>query len=302
MASSVEVIEVEGGSPRRPYADWAAVFAGALVAIATALVLTAVGAAIGLSLVSPWKEAPAASTVGLAAAAWLALTTLYSAAVGGYIAGRLRTPVRDSTSAENELRDGLNGLLVWAIGITAAAVLAAMAATSIGSAAARVGGAAVQAAGAAAGGVSLDAGTIDYYVDRALRPAPGTAATTPPANGSAADIRREAARIVTTSLARGSVSDEDKGYLASVVSSRTGLSEQEARKRIDTFVSEFQAAADQLETKAREAADTARKAAALTGTLNAVISFLAGLLAAFAAQIGGRHRDDNILSTRVSAS
>lgn len=301
MASSLEVIEVEDGSPHRPYVDWPAVFAGAFIAVASALVLTAVGAAIGLSMVSPWEEAPSATAVSLSAAAWLALTALYSAAVGGYVAGRMRTPVRDATADEDQLRDGLNGLIVWAIGITASAVLAVMAATSLGSAAVKVGSSAMQAAGTAAAGASdkLSDQAIGYYLDRAFRSSPTASANAP---AQAQETRSEALRIVVNSVASGSLSDEDKTYLASLVASRTGLSEADAAKRIDTFVNDTQAAATQLEATARDTADKARKAVALAGTLNAVISFLAGLLAAFAAQIGGRHRDTNILSARGRTS
>ena len=74
-----------------------------------------------------------------------------------------------------------------------------------------------------------------------------------------------------------------KRTLAQIIAERTGISQAEAEKRVDQAYSE-----------ARGAIDAARKAAVLTG-LATVTALLAGLLAAwFAAQNGGRHRDENI--------
>ena len=81
----------------------------------------------------------------------------------------------------------------------------------------------------------------------------------------------------------------DRDYLTPVVANRTGLPEAEAQKRVDEAVTE----AKNLEIKAREAADKARKTALITGFL-AAASLLIGLAVACAgASLGGRHRDEN---------
>src|ERR1700682_5278826 len=72
--------------------SWPAVIGGAFVAAALSLILLALGAGLGLSSVSPWSNAGAsAAAVGKAAVAWLIAAQIMASAMGGYVAGRLRT-------------------------------------------------------------------------------------------------------------------------------------------------------------------------------------------------------------------
>src|SRR5438034_11205053 len=72
--------------------SWPAVLAGAFVTAALSLALIALGTGIGFSAVSPWANAgAAASTLGGSAIAWLVVMQMIAGAVGGYLAGRLRT-------------------------------------------------------------------------------------------------------------------------------------------------------------------------------------------------------------------
>ena len=80
------------GSFDRPFAriSWGAVFAGAIIALATQLVLTLIGTAIGLATLSPATgDGPSGTSLGMGAAAWLVLSSLISLFFGGYIAARL---------------------------------------------------------------------------------------------------------------------------------------------------------------------------------------------------------------------
>jgi hypothetical protein len=72
--------------------SWAAVIAGAFVTAALSLILFALGTGMGLSSVSPWTNAGAsASAISKGAIVWLILVQLIASAMGGYLAGRLRT-------------------------------------------------------------------------------------------------------------------------------------------------------------------------------------------------------------------
>ena len=72
--------------------SWPAVAGGAFVTAALSLILLALGAGLGLSSVSPWSNAGAtASTVSRATILWLIFMQVASGAMGGYLAGRLRT-------------------------------------------------------------------------------------------------------------------------------------------------------------------------------------------------------------------
>src|SRR5438067_13612573 len=76
----------------RPFAriSWGSIFAGAIIALATQLVLTLIGMAIGLATVNPASvDTPSGSAVGLGDTIWLLISSLLSLFFGGYIAGWL---------------------------------------------------------------------------------------------------------------------------------------------------------------------------------------------------------------------
>jgi ribosomal protein L17 len=79
----------------------------------------------------------------------------------------------------------------------------------------------------------------------------------------------------------GALTTEDRSYIVQRVAARTGLSQEEAQRRVDTVV-----------TQAKIAADEARKAAAKTAFWMAAAMLCGALAAAFAAAAGGRERDD----------
>jgi hypothetical protein len=96
---TVVVAEENAGSPSA--VSWAAVIGGALAAVAISLLLVALGSGIGLSSVSPWSSLnPSATTFTLLAAVWLIIVQWLSSAMGGYLAGRLRTKWADIHTGE----------------------------------------------------------------------------------------------------------------------------------------------------------------------------------------------------------
>ena len=118
--------------------SWAAVIGGAFVSASLALILLSLGTGLGFSSVSPWSNIGAsASTVGKAAIAWLILTQIMASAMGGYLAGRLRTKWTDLHTDEVYFRDTAHGFLVWAVGLVITASLLATAATSLAGGAAQ---------------------------------------------------------------------------------------------------------------------------------------------------------------------
>ena len=91
----------------RPLAriSWGAIFAGAIIALATQLVLTLIGTAVGLATLNPATgQNPTGTTLGLGAAVWLAISSLVSLFLGGYVAGRLG----------GTFNGWLHGLATWA--------------------------------------------------------------------------------------------------------------------------------------------------------------------------------------------
>lgn len=143
-------------------------------------------------------------------------------------------------------------------------------------------------AGAAgnAGNASANNAT-SYLVDSLFRPADPSklAAATP--DGDAAAVG-QASRILIASAAAGEISADDKTYLAQLVAARTGLSEADAKARVDAMVAKVEDA----KVKAKQAADSARKASATFALLGALSLVIGAFIASAAAALGGRQRDE----------
>jgi hypothetical protein len=274
------------------FVEWGAVFAGAVLAAAISFVLLGFGSVIGLSFVSPWGEGASAKTIASLAVFWAMAQQIGAFMVGGYIAGRMRTRWSGTAQHEAEFRDGLHGGLVWAVGIVIGAALLLATAGAVARTGAEVAG---RAASAAAATATNNAELLSYEADVLLRPstpgaAPrqgGTGAGQTTAASGSAEPRAEVARIFGRSILNGGLSNADRTYLAGLVAQRTGLSQQDAEKRVTDVYNDTTRAT-------KEAADKARRAAILTGLVTAV-SLLVSLGAAWwAAMRGGHHRDHSI--------
>jgi hypothetical protein len=105
--------------------DWAAVFAGAVLATATGLILMMFGAGLGLSVTSPYEgEGLSPALYVLGAGLWVLWVQLVSFSIGGYVAARLRARHGDAANEhEVDVRDGMHGLLAWGVGVIAAAAI-----------------------------------------------------------------------------------------------------------------------------------------------------------------------------------
>lgn len=275
QAVTADVTPIEKSS----YIDWSGILVGALTTTALSWLLLTFGSAIGLLAISPYEfNSTSAVTVTMAAAIWFALTQIYSIGMGSYIAARLRPRMPDAMPDEVSFRDGVTGLAVWALAIITGLTIAAMATTS----AARTG---AQVAGEATAVVARQADPA-YLVDLLLRPNAAQPGVTAPAQGGDAEaMRSEISRILTNSIAQGSIPDQDRQYLAQLLASRTGLSPQEAETRLrETF--------DSAKAAALKTADTVRKATSFAGFWIVFIMLASGLTAWWGATVGGGHRDD----------
>jgi hypothetical protein len=88
--------------------SWGAIFAGVVVALVTQVLLSMLGAGIGIATLDPGTgDNPAASTFSIVAGIWYLLSGIISAFVGGYIAARMSGKTVATTGA-------LHGLTTWA--------------------------------------------------------------------------------------------------------------------------------------------------------------------------------------------
>jgi hypothetical protein len=114
------------GEETHSVVSWAAIFAGAAAALALSIVLLELAAGFGLTLAAPWPGArPSPSGFTPFLGVGMIVVQVLSMALGGYLAGRLRTKWLNVHSHEVFFRDTAHGLLVWALCTVTGFVLAA---------------------------------------------------------------------------------------------------------------------------------------------------------------------------------
>ncbi len=265
--------------------SWAAIFSGAVTAIAISLALVSLGGGLGLASISPWaNEGATAKTFAITTGIGLIVVQWLASATGGYMAGRLRTKWVGVHAHEVFFRDTAHGFLAWALATLVGSVFLASAASSV------LGGG-IEAASSVASGVAQGAaqgapstagvGVSGYDVDSLFR----SDRVDQAANTQAVDA--QAARILATGITNGDVSAADRTYLAQLVAARTGLAQGDAQKRVDDLVARERSAVAQ----AKQAADAARKAGAELGIFTALSMLIGAFIASAAAAYGGSLRD-----------
>ena len=292
--------------------SWGAIAAGAAGVAALSLILLMLGVGLGLSAVSPWKQdGVSATTFGVSTILWITFTQLAASGMGGYLVGRLRTRWAAIHTDEVYFRDTAHGFLAWAV---ASLVTAALLTSTIGSiisggiqAGATIAGGV--AMGATAGGAAVagseraksdsDAGPMAYFVDSLFRkdtnaaPAAATSApaTMPGGVPPQATSTAEVSGIFMNALRTGALPPDDVRYVGQLVAQRTGLTQQEAEKRVTDTYARLQAKLRDAEIAAKEAADKGRKASAYAAMWLFISLLIGAFVASLGATYGGRRRD-----------
>jgi hypothetical protein len=263
--AAVAPLRVETAAAAPVHVHWTPILAGAIIAAALSFVLLSFGSAIGLGVGSPsssWRDT--SSALALLGGLWLVLTALASFGLGGYLAGRLRSPWTSLPADEVEFRDGVHGLMVWGLAIVLGAFLALGATRTV------------------AGGGDLTRPTaataeplLALELDRLFR---SDRKPTDPANDP--EMRAQAARIITAGLGHTGMTPDDRAYLIRLVEARDGLSQPDAEARVNQAV-----------TQSSEAVSRARRGAVILAFMIGASLLLGAAVAWLAAAYGGQHRD-----------
>ena len=273
----------------RSAVSWGAVIAGAVIGAALTITLIIGGSGLGFLAVSPWQnDGVSGASIAVGTIVWLLVTQIIAYGISGYVAGRLRTRWTDVQRDEIYFRDTAHGFLVWALSSIVGFILLTSITASIVSGTAQAG---ATLAGSTAGAASAvvvgsdETFSLDYYSDTLLR------SNNPDQADNQKTHRKEISTILTRSIARGELSTDDKDYLISIIAQRAQISEGEARARLQQVTDDAMQAVDKLKIQAREAADEARKAAAIFALWAFASLLLGAFVASFAATVGGRARD-----------
>ena len=250
------------------YIEWGPVVAGSVAAAALATVLHAFAGAIGLAVSSTsptWRDSSAALHV--LSGIYLLLTSIAAFALGGYLAGRTRTP-GNGVADEIEFRDGTHGLVVWAIAMMLTVVATWAAAQSLTRLAAPSGGSAGSAQSVPGENI------IPYDLDRLFR------ADRRPEGVDLTYSRAEAARILLTSAGHDGVKADDRAYLARLTANMTGLAPADSEQRVNTVI-----------TQAHDNIRKARQSAVILAFMAGTAALVGAAVSWYAACAGGEHRD-----------
>lgn len=320
--------------------SWGAVIAGVVIAIVVQMVLSLLGAGIGLSTVDPMRySSPDASSFGIGAGIWWAVSSMVSLFAGGWVAAHLAGSPEKTDAV-------LHGLLTWGLAAIVTAYLLASAvsavvrggASVVGTAATAAAGGAAAVAGPAADMAKkqLDASGISWDTIKAQatdllkqtgKPELQPGALENKANATAEEAKTAAANVGSTGTAtsdtsasdlqaaiqkiigsgKDTVDQVDRDAVVNVVMARTGLSKPEAEARVDGWIKTYQETRVKYEqqkaaaeVKAREVADATAKASSRAALAGVVALLLGALAAAMGGLVAGRrYLVDGFGTTRV---
>jgi hypothetical protein len=277
--------------------SWQAVFAGVVITLAVQILLSLLGAAIGMSTIDPLEgESPSAKAFSIGAALWWVVSFFLSLAIGGMVAAEL--------SGFIDRMDGaLHGLVTWAtamlVGVYLIGHLVGSALSGIGGlATATVKGAAHGAAVATAGTEGRDGTGINW--DALKSEVQGMLAANANSPGSP-----DLADKVQAFLRNEQVSPEDRQQVVDLIASSGNISKEEAEQKLASWEQTYRDASVSVDQASGEAGEKAAVAGDKSAEALAHVSlwsFLAFVLGALAAALGGvagsKCREDRLLKQR----
>ena len=267
---------VGGGSHTHRRISWAAIFGGVVLVVAVQLLLSMLGAGIGLGTVNVNAgSTPDASSFGIGAGVWWVVSSIIALGFGGYVAAWL---------AGIELRwDGLlHGLVTWGIATLLTIYLLSSAVGGIIGGGFSALGSVTSAAGsgiknaATAAGVSPD--MVQQQAQSYLKPANPDPATMTPQ-----DAQKQVVTNLATYAKGGPDAPAAKQQVIAIMAAQQHISTDDAAKQFDTNEAKLKQDKDQAIRTAKNAADESAAAASKT----AFAGFGDLLLGAIAAAIGG---------------
>lgn len=269
-----------GGAHTHRRISWAAIIGGVILVVTTQLLLSLLGAGIGLDTVNTNAgTTPDASSLGIGAGAWWIISSIIALAFGGYAAAWL---------AGIELRwDGLlHGLITWGIATLLTVWLLSSAiggivgggASALGGLASAAGSGVKSAAQPIAQATGITPDVLQQQAQAYLKPV-----DTDPATMTPQDAQKEVVSNLVTYARGGADAGPAKARIIAIMAAQQHVSTDQASRQFDD-------AQAKLQQQKAQAIQTAKNAADATATAAAHTSFAAFadlLIGAIAAAIGG---------------
>ncbi len=269
-----------GGSHIHRRISWGAIIGGVVLVVTVQLVLSLLGAGIGLDTVNTNAgTTPDASSLGIGAGAWWIISSIIALAFGGYAAAWM---------AGVELRwDGLlHGLITWGIATLLTVWLLSSAiggiigggASALGGLASMAGSGIKSAAQPVAQATGITPDVLQQQAQAYLKPA-----NPDPASMSPQDAQKEVVTDLVTYAKGGPDAATAKTRIIAIMAAQQHISADQASQQFDQDQAKFQQEKAQATQTAKNAADATATAASHT-SFAAFADLLIGMIAA---AIGG---------------
>ncbi len=269
-----------GGSHVHRRISWPALFGGVVLVVAVQLLLSLLGAGIGLGTVNTNAgTTPDGSTLGISAGVWWVVSSIIALAFGGYVSAWM-------AGVEGRWDGVLHGLVTWGIATLLTIYLLSSAVGSIiGGGFSAIGGVASAAGSgikdaaqpiAQASGLSPD--VLQQQAQAYLQPA-----NPDPATMSPQDAQKALATNLATYAKGGPDAAAAKDQIVAIMAAQQHVSTDQAAKQFDDAQAKLQQTKAQAVQTAKKAADASASAASDTS----FAVFVDLLLGAIAAAIGG---------------
>jgi hypothetical protein len=252
--------------------SWGAIFAGVVVALVTQVLLTVLGAGIGIATLDPGTgDNPEASAFSVAAGIWYILSGIVAAFVGGYVAARMSGKTLPTTGA-------FHGLTTWAL--TTLLVLYFLTST-VG----MIVGGAFSGVTSAVGGLSETVAETAAPIVAEANPLDAIEAQVR-STGTDPEALNNAAISAMRALIMGNEADVTtaRQNAAQALATARGIPLEQAIQQVTQMEQRYHQAVERAKQQATEAADTAASVAS-TGALLAFVSLVLGAIAGW---LGGR--------------
>jgi len=270
--------------------SWGAVFAGVVMVLAIQLLLSMLGLGIGLSTISPASgDTPNASSLGIGAGVWWAITYLVALFAGGYVTARLAAAVAPLDGA-------LHGLLTWSFTLLVTFYLLSTAVGSvIGGAFSAVGGtlsAAGQTVKEAAPQVAQAAGvTPDMIQQKAKDLLNAQPTNADPKNLSAEQAQQQIAAVLPKLVAGGDQAKQAHDRITAIMAAQLNITPDEASQRLDKLQGQVAQTTNQVTDKAKQVADKTASGLSEASLIAFVALLLGAAASAFGGHLGARRRE-----------
>lgn len=272
--SAAEPVVVRDGSAHRAYrVSWGAIFAGVVAALVIQLLLNMLGVGVGASTLdaSQAGENPSATGFSIGAGLWWTVSGIIASLVGGLVAGRLSGSATEATARWHGFVTWCaTTLVVFYLLTSAIGGLIGGSLNALGSTLSATGRGAASAVSGVAGSSGGDA--LANQAKRLVSP------------NDAQSAQDDVVTYIRASVSGDkAAADAARERAVNGIAKAANISPDEAKTRLQQAEDQAKQVADTAKQKAQQAAEATRKGVATAG----IYGFVALLLGALAAWVGG---------------